>query len=320
MNVKLTLLALSVAASAPAMATLGEANGFSGEISVITGYASGESNLDTESSANLTSLNAKPESEDGFLAAPLGSVAYTFGSRSEQQFYAGTTREDIAVGTVALQLGYKYLFPSRMQINLSYLPTVIEGEAWQNPYDTVNTRTETDVKGNAYRMEINNVAGSLLSFDLAYADKEVENDFWQGTYLDRNGSTYQAKAKVRVPISRSTMLMPSITYQRHNADGEANAKKTITGELSLFQSFGPHQFALTGSYGSADYDGANALFGGETRNEDMFSFFLAYEYQQFLGWQNTSFIAFAGYDSSDANIDFYDTKSMITSIGLSYRF
>jgi hypothetical protein len=318
MKVRYTLL-IALLSSTSSYAKIGEGNGLSGEISLNSVYVTQESHLSTDSDASLTSLGQTPNSTDTFIVAPLGSIAYTFG-QSNQQIYFGTTRDDIAVGTLALQLGYKYQLASKTTIDIAFLPTVMSGSVWQNPYDTTTARQETDVDGNAYRLKLSNIAGSLFSLDLAYGDKDVEQDGWEGTVLARDAKTYFAKGQVRVPLSQAMMLNPAISYTKQEANGTANSFERYRGELSVFQFLGAHKIALTVSYSQTDYQSANPLFSNQTRSDNGLSLFAAYEYADFLGYKNWSLISFLGYDDSDANIDFYDETQTIVSLGVNYQF
>lgn len=132
MNPRLTLLPLALIVST-AQAQLAETAGFSGEISLNAGFVSSESHFNTDNSSTINSLDQSAESDSSFIAAPLGNIAYTFGSKLNQQVYVGTTRADIAVGTLAFQLGYQYQLPSGTILDVSYLPTVLKGENVAQP-------------------------------------------------------------------------------------------------------------------------------------------------------------------------------------------
>ncbi len=101
--------------------------GFSGEVSLNAGIISSTSNFNVDGNRTISSLENKADSESEGLIAPLGNIAYTFGDGLNQQIYFGTTREDIAVGTLAVQLGYKYSLSSGTVVDVSFLPTVISG-------------------------------------------------------------------------------------------------------------------------------------------------------------------------------------------------
>ncbi|WP_299687626.1 DUF2860 domain-containing protein [uncultured Vibrio sp.] len=317
MKIKTTLLALSVATS-PAFAKLADRQGFSGEISINTGVTSSTSNFNTNADRTLSSNNQKASSESSFIVMPLGSIAYTFGRNLNHQVYTGTTRDDIATGTVVLEVGYKYQLPSGMVIDASILPTIMSGETWADPYNTTSARTETDETGNAFRLKLNRIAGSAFSLDMAYATKDVDNDLVRQE-LQRDADTFYLKAQYRQPVSRTMMLAPSLIYQSSSADGNAASYEQFGAKISLFGGAGRHGYALTAGYNQRAYDASNPIYN-QTRRDDNINLFAAYEYSQFMNWQNWSFVSLAGYGHSDSNITFYDESQYIVSVGINYKF
>ncbi|MCF7506508.1 DUF2860 domain-containing protein [Vibrio sp. L3-7] len=318
MKIKITLLALSVVAS-PAFAKLADEQGFSGEISINTGVTSSTSNFNTDADSTLSSNKQKASSESSFLVAPLGSVAYTFGEKLNHQVYTGTARDDVATGTVVLEVGYKYQLESGMTIDASLLPTIMSGETWANPYAEGVDRSKTDETGNAFRLKLSSIAGSAFSLDMAYATKDVDNDEIQEQELKRDANTLYLKGQYRVPLSRTMMLIPSIIYQTRDADGNAESYDQFGGEVSLFGGMGRHQYALTAGYNQRSYDANNSIYD-KTRSDDNINLFAAYEYDRFMDWENWSFVSLAGYGTSDSNITFYDESQYIVSVGLNYKF
>ncbi|MDH5896932.1 DUF2860 domain-containing protein [Vibrio splendidus] len=317
MKIKITLLALSVAAS-PAFAKLADEQGFSGEISINTGVASSTSNFNTDADSTISSNTQKASSESSFLVAPLGSVAYTFGEKLNHQVYTGTARDDVATGTVVLEVGYKYQLESGMTIDASLLPTIMSGETWADPYNTTSARTKTDETGNAFRLKLSSIAGSAFSLDMAYATKDVEEDQVEEA-LKRDANTLYLKGQYRLPLSRTMMLIPSVIYQTRDADGKAESYDQFGGEVSLFGGMGHHQYALTAGYNQRSYDASSITFQ-KKRSDDNINLFAAYEYEQFMNWDNWSFVSLAGYGTSDSNITFYDESQYIVSVGLNYKF
>ncbi|MEZ9742467.1 DUF2860 domain-containing protein [Vibrio splendidus] len=317
MKIKITLLALSVAAS-PAFAKLADEQGFSGEISINTGVASSTSNFNTDADSTISSNTQKASSESSFLVVPLGSVAYTFGEKLNHQVYTGTARDDVATGTVVLEVGYKYQLESGMTIDASLLPTIMSGETWADPYNTTSARTKTDETGNAFRLKLSSIAGSAFSLDMAYATKDVEEDQVEEA-LKRDANTLYLKGQYRLPLSRTMMLIPSVIYQTRDADGKAESYDQFGGEVSLFGGMGRHQYALTAGYNQRSYDASSITFQ-KKRSDDNINLFAAYEYEQFMNWDNWSFVSLAGYGTSDSNITFYDESQYIVSVGLNYKF
>ncbi|MGR6833837.1 DUF2860 domain-containing protein [Aliivibrio wodanis] len=302
-----------------AMAQLADKEGISGEIAITTGFASSTSNFNTEGDDTITSVNQKGSSDNGFMAFPLGSIAYTFGQELNQQVYAGTTRQDVATGTVVLEVGYKYQFESRMAIDVSILPTIMSSKTWANPYLVGSPRKETDASGNAFRFKVDNIAGSNFTIDSAYATKDIKNDDVQYDELKRDADTIYLKGQYRLPLSRTSFVLPSVIYQSSSADGKANSYDQYGAEVSFFKRMERHQLVLTAGYNQRNF-GANNPIYEKTRKDDKLSLFAAYEYTKFMDWQDWSFISFAGYNSTDSNITFYDESEYIVTVGLNYKF
>ena len=317
MKIKYTLLALSVAA-APAFAKLADEQGFSGEISINTGVTSSTSNFNTDADSKISSTNQKASSDSSFLVSPLGHIAYTFGETLNHQVYTGTARDDVATGTVVLELGYKYQLNSGMVIDASILPPIMSGETWADPYNTSSSRSKTDETGNAFRLKLESIAGSAFSLDMAYAIKDVKNDLVEDV-LKRDADTFYIKGQYRQPISSTMMLVPSLIYQSSDAEGDAASFEQFGGEVSLFGGVGRHQYALTAGYNQRSYDASSMTFQ-KKRSDDNINLFAAYEYDQFMDWENWSFVSLAGYGTSDSNITFYDESQYIVSVGLNYKF
>ncbi|MDF2155090.1 DUF2860 domain-containing protein [Vibrio sp. CAU 1672] len=318
MDIRLTLLTLTMLAPT-VHAQLAPSAGLSGEIALNAGYTTSKSQFNTDSARTLTSLEQAPDRESSLLVAPLGNLAYTFGSRLNQQIYLGTTRSDIAVGTLAFQLGYRYQLPSSVIVDISYLPTVIDGETWRNPYLLNTARQTTDEGGNAFRLQLNRLVDGNLNLDFAYADKDVEHDQVSDLTLLRDAQIYYVKSGYRIPLSRTSSLKPAITYISQDAAGEAESFDSYGIDISWFSLLNRHRLALTTEYQQRDYQAASQTFS-TTRKDDNWRFFVAYEYQNVFNWQDWSFVSFASYSQTESNIRFYDETQSLVSVGLNYRF
>ncbi|MFY2510072.1 DUF2860 domain-containing protein [Vibrio pectenicida] len=328
MKTKLSLLALALTASS-AQAQLEEHSGFSGEFALSAGFASTSSNLNTNGDKVITDVNQNATEDSGGLALPLGSLAYTFGSSSNKQFYVGTSREDIAVGNLILEIGYKQELNSGTIVDASFLPTLMPGEAWADPFLTNQERQTTDEKGKAFRLKFNKIMGSRFSLDTAYANREIESEQSGTSYsgltpedintLQRDSKSIYIKGDYRQPLSKTSFIQPSLTYIKTDADGDANSLTSVSGELTYLRIFDRHQLALTAGYTNRSFDGTNPIYG-KVRDEDELNLFAAYEYKNFMGWKNWSLISLSGYTESDSNIDFYDTKQYLFTVGMNYKF
>ncbi|GAL27350.1 hypothetical protein JCM19239_6663 [Vibrio variabilis] len=62
---------------------------------------------------------------------PLGMVKYTYGAQRDKEWFIGTSRDDIAVGTFVLEGGYRQQLQDGSIWSASYLPTVIGEPIWK---------------------------------------------------------------------------------------------------------------------------------------------------------------------------------------------
>ncbi len=326
MKTQLTLLTLALAVT-PAMAKLSEHSGFSGEIALSAGYISSKSNFDTEGDKTVDEFNQEASTDSRMTAIPLGKLNYTFGNSLDKQVYIGTSREDIAIGALALELGYKQQLDSGTIIDVSVLPSVMSGEAWEDPFVVNERRHKTDEDGMAYRLKFTNIQGSHFSFDTAFGSKDIDDERSgetqltadQAKLLERDSDWYYVRGSYRMPVSNSTYLVPTLTYTSTDADGDANSNDSYRGEVTYVANLNRHQIAITAGYTNRSYDKSNPLFD-KTRDEDVYSLFTAYEYRLGEEWRDWSVVALAGYRNTDANIEFYDRSQFLTSVGMSYHF
>lgn len=96
------------------------------------------------------------------------------------------------MGDLAFEIGYQFDMQNGTQIDIAYLPTVLSGEVWQNPY-LEGRRKETDIEGHAYRLQFNNIWGSGFSLDMAYATTEIEHERVEYAELLRDSEMYYIK-------------------------------------------------------------------------------------------------------------------------------
>ncbi|PKF50801.1 DUF2860 family protein [Enterovibrio nigricans] len=310
-------------------ASLAERGGLTGEISVLGGIASTDSNLSTSANNTKTgTLNTEGNRENDAIFGPLGSAKFTFGEGLNKQIFAGTSREDIAIGIVALEVGYKQELASGTQISLSYLPTLLAEDVWADPFLIGSPRTETEKTGNAYRLQFNRIGGSFLSLDMAYAQTEFDDEqsgsslgltTQQQQTLARKGDSFYSKISYRQFLGKGLGITPAFVYLKHDADGDAMSHQTYGGELTYFSFLGRNKIVLTGSFNYRDYEAVNPAFGIK-RADTEYSAFLAYEYAHLFEIHPLSLVSLAGYSHIDSNIDFYTESQYLLSLGVTYRF
>ncbi|MEL0607004.1 DUF2860 domain-containing protein [Vibrio splendidus] len=318
----------SAFASMPAYSGLAPSEGFSGNFSVLAGFYSDSSNLSTEQNSNQTSNVMEGDSENQGLLGFLGTVQYTFGESLTHQVYAGTTREDIATGTIAFEIGYRHQFSGGTILDFSVLPTLISGKAWSDPYAVGVNRSETDVKGNVGRLQLTNIGGTGFRTDFAIGESDVDDEL-SGTQslsvedaalLDRERS--YVYAKVGYPFilpNQAGVFVPSMVYFNSDAEGGALSFDSYGLELNYAKRIGRHGFVVTLDANDRQYDEANPIYG-KAREENEYGAFLAYEFGGLMGYKDWSFITLLGLRTIDSNIDFYNSEQVLGSVGVDYKF
>jgi len=318
----------SAFASMPAYSGLAPSEGFSGNFSVLAGFYSDSSNLSTEQNSNQTNNVTEGDSENQGLLGFLGTVQYTFGESLTHQVYAGTTREDIATGTIAFEIGYRHQFSGGTILDFSVLPTLISGKAWSDPYAVGVNRSETDVKGNVGRLQLTNIGGTGFRTDFAIGESDVDDEL-SGTQslsvedaalLDRERS--YVYAKVGYPFilpNQAGVFVPSMVYFNSDAEGGALSFDSYGLELNYAKRIGRHGFVVTLDANDRQYDEANPIYG-KAREENEYGAFLAYEFGGLMGYKDWSFITLLGLRTIDSNIDFYNSEQVLGSVGVDYKF
>ena len=320
---------ISALASMPAYSGLAPNEGFSGNFSVLAGFYSDSSNLSTEQDSNQATNTEEGNSEKQGLLGFLGTVQYTFGESLTHQVYAGTTREDIATGTIAFEIGYRHQLSGGTILDFSVLPTLISGKAWSDPYAVGVNRNETDVKGNVGRLQMTNIGGTGFRTDFAIGESDVDDEL-SGSSLNLSAEeialldrerTY-VYAKVGYPFilpNQAGVFVPSMVYFNSDAEGGALSFDSYGIELNYAKRIGRHGFVVTLDASDRQYDEANPIYE-KTREENEYGAFLAYEFGGLMGYEDWSLITLLGLRSIDSNIDFYNSEQVLASVGVDYKF
>ena len=331
MKTQYSILALSLCLSASTFAAtatpLAAEKGYSGEISLQTGFASVRSNLNTYGDASISDLNQSASSHSDSLILPLGNITYTFDDLN-RQVYAGMNRSDIAVGNLVMEVGARQKLASGTVLDVSFIPGFITKDVWADPFKTGANRDKTDARTTALRFKVDNIGGTSISLDSAYSFNNVDNDKagasrglsrQQQDLLRRDSTAFFIKADFRQPLSATSFLKPAFSMTTAEADGSANSYIAYGAEVTYFKVLDRNLLALTASYSNRDYEAVNPVFN-KARTDNEFGLFAAYEHKHFMGWQNWSFISLAGLGMSESNIDFYDSKQYMMSVGMNYQF
>ena len=327
MNTRL-LVALATI-HAPAVALAAQPSqwqpGFSGELSLLTGYSQSKSQFNSEyEQAEFLEQAARREGKP--LVMPLFSLQYTL-SGADGQFYLGSDRADIALGRFHTEIGYRHALQSNGVISASIIPGVLPNTTWQDPYVTGQKRKETDASVQALRLQFNNIMNSGFSLEVAGGKQKIDKErSGQAGFdnnvqkqLNREGNALFMEGSYRFPVSRSLFIRTGINHTRLDADGDAMSYNANALELGLFSRWQQSSMALNLSYQINRHDKNNPVFD-KKQKDNQWGVFLAYSYQQPFGWQDWELVSLTGYSKKNSNIDFYDEDSLMVSVGMTYNF
>ncbi|SEG58057.1 DUF2860 family protein [Vibrio hangzhouensis] len=304
-------------------AALSPANGFSGEISVSHAQVGEKANL---VSGDHPGVIFSQEAHDE-LWLPLGTLTYTFGAQQDKQWFLGTSRNDIAVGTFVMEGGYRQQLQDGSIWSVSYLPTLVGEPIWKNPYVGATDLELSEAGGDAFRIQIESIAGSPFTLDMAYGtrliseERSATNITASDTHhYDRNSQFYYAKGSYTLPISDAWTLFPSLIYLIDDAKGRAVRNQGAGAELTALFAYNQHSFATTLSYMNHEFRGHDVIFNRSGRIDEKYSAFLAYEYLSLWNIDALSLISLSGYNATDSSIAFYESADWITTVGMNYAF
>ncbi|MCC4857329.1 hypothetical protein BCT40_08785 [Vibrio lentus] len=328
----ISLFLATMMLASPSYAALAPSEGFSGNMTFLTGFTANSSNLDVGQSnhQSQTDLMSSGATEANGMVAILGSMQYTFGALNHKQIFLGTSRDDIITGTLAFEVGYRQQLESGMVIDFSILPTLISGEVWDDPYAVDSKREETDLTGNVVRMQLSKMMGTNFNIDMAFGESDVkkENTGLKGldltdeerALMTREREYFYLKSGYQYFLKDgSGILTPSINVFSSNSEGNALSFLSVGAEVNLAKRLGNHGLAFTINAAKRDYDKENPIFN-KTREDKDFGAFIAYEYANIFDAKNWSLVSLIGAKTTTSNIEYYQSSQYVVSVGVDYKF
>ncbi len=302
--------------------------GLSGEFSAIAGIVSTNSNLSSQNEFKEGELNSRGADKTNPIYGPLFNLNYVFGAGAQHKIFIGTTREDIAIGILAAEIGYQFSFHGHQKVAISYLPSLIEETVWADPFILGTNKSESEKSGHAYRVQFKNISNIPVSLDLAYAttDVEVESSGTsqglnpaQQQLLDRHADIYLSKLSYRQFLGRGFGVTPALTYSLSDAKGGAMEFQRMGTSFTVFSFLNRSKYFFTLSYEKDNYKETHPVFSLK-REDRSFGGFLAYEFTNIFSIPQLSAISLIGYNKNNSNIEFYSEKQLLMSAGVTFRF
>jgi len=288
------------------------AEGFSLDVGGGVLYINKSDNLWGHGKANISSINAKPQSSDRVYPIPAVLLRYRHESL-RNTYYLGATHEDYG----RLAVGVKHdLDKGAVDAALFYS---FMGKEWENPY--MLNRTSTNVKSFGLRTGWERIGGGPISLHYTVSAKIVDNDVSgnQNPDLKRDGTTHRLSANYRIQLGETLTFMPFAAYERNFAEGKANRLNVASGGLNLIWKRGNLNWTsrATGHYGVTD---STHPYYGDNRREPGYSLSSILVLKNPLDFKNYFLTCGFIHEQTFSNIPFFEKRSDVTFLLMGYSF
>ena len=291
-------------------------SGFSGRIQGGAFFFQTDSQLSTaDSDSRTNNLEGPADTHDEILG--LASIYLNYRFEGGNSVYAGNPLE-VGEG-LALAAGVNQpLGDSTLDIAMTWLPIK---EVWKNPYQTVSARDKSDVDVYGLRFKYQEIGGSPWEAIYSINRIDVENDEIGDLKNDlkRNGWDHELGVKYTLRLQKGVSLRPELNYTYGDIEGRSNSYHGVNIGLQL-QKVMP-SWVLIGQVSVFHnlYQKTHPLFG-ETRHESGFSAYSQVMRLNLFGVEDLFASFAAGYIWSDANIDFFDSQTIVglASVGIGF--
>ncbi|MCG8636494.1 MAG: DUF2860 domain-containing protein [Desulfobacterales bacterium] len=307
--------------------------GFSGYVSPIVGIEQSKSLSEvSDDDKRINSLDQDAGSETEISPMLLWKMGYTL-ENGITRFYAGTPEENIVEGNFLLEAGIRQKIGGTV-LTAAWIPNVplLDSEVWSDPFLLNRDRAETDQDAQAFKLEADSVFGSPVTLRYGYGTLDVDNE-QSGAYhasigaitsddlskLNRDSDFHLIQAMYTFSLGQGINIRPQFGYMIGDADGGANSFNRYRGEITVFYPL--DKWVFFGNIHGAvyDYDETNPIFG-RARKDDEYGFSMGVSYDAPFGWENISLDFLTGYENRDSNIKFYDSRSAMCAVGMSWSF
>ncbi len=295
----------------------GSTPGFSGRFQAGGLIIETDSQLSTQNrNRRIDDLNGPADTQQESIALVSAYVRYQF--ESGTAVYAGNPLE--AGEGLSLVAGVSQPIGDAGTVDLSVNWLPIE-EVWKNPYQTGSARDETDLEAYGLKIEWQEIGGGPweLNYKIDRFDVdddeigEIEDD------LKRGGWTHEAGVKYNLTLSPGTSVKPELSFTYSDKEGASNSYQGVKVGAILQHARPPWVFIGVASGAFNQYQETHPLFG-KTRHESVVTAVVQVMRQNLFGRPNLFASLLGGCVWSDANIDFFDSRTVLgmASVGIQF--
>jgi hypothetical protein len=291
--------------------------GFSGKLQAGGLFLQTDSQLSPHGSIrHVDDLDGPADTHQLITGLAIVSLRYQF--ESGTAIYAGNPLEAGEGLSLAAGVSQPMGAAGTLDVAVTWLP--IE-EIWENPYQTEGARDETSVNAYGLKVEWQQIGGS--PWELSYkidrfdVDDDVIGDLEED--LQRDGYTHELGIKYSLPLSPGTIISPQLAYTYADKEGPSNSYHGVKAG-ALIQRARPPWVLIGVVYGAFhQYQETHPLFD-KTRKEGVVTTFAQVMRLNLFGYQRLFASLAGGYVWSDANIDFFDSRTVLglATVGINF--
>ena len=323
------------AALASAQEPMPTESGFSGYIEILGAYISTNSQLSTDSGNKRTnSLDGAGDRSSKIRPFPLGLIRYTF-AKTRTQLYLGVLPENVVQGQFQIEAGVRHILGNGTGLRASVIPvTPIEPETWEDPFVVGQNRDRTDINSYGVKLAAEHIMGAGFTLKYGWVRQTINNEksgtfllSQPGTFLspedlddlERDAHLHRFTAEYSFPIRPRMILKPALKFTRGDADGDAYSFNGLTPQLSFLYFHGQLQASINASVTMDWYDETHPVFD-KTRRDVKPGLLAILGYKNPFGFNNFRIDWFNAYSRATSNIDFYQSSTFVTALGIGYTF
>ncbi len=268
----------------------------------------------------IDSLDDEPDGVGTVVPVVTGEIGYRVGG-SQTYLSAGNSIEDPVRYDFTSRLSLRQGMSKAGLLGVELLFSGIPARVWEDPYVTGRDRDATDRDSRGARLTWDRIGGSGLEIELTARRIDVEEErsgeflalsAAERRLLERDGDIRRARVAYRFQLAKGHFLVPRLTLQSQDLDGDAVSSDTGGLEVGYAYAGEKAMIIATLYVETTEYDEEHPLYGRAADADGTGLSFGAL----FPAWLPGMWSAgFAGvvYEE-DSDIDFFDAR--VTSIAL----
>jgi len=298
-----------------------------------------------------TQINSYGSAESQTTGIPVlnGVLRYTFKNK-KTEIFLGNTLEDYLRMDAALSLGIRHDFEGVGILGIRFLASTTPTDVWEDPFLKDQNRHDTERTSMGLGLKWERVLDSNFDIDIrarrfvfdedkngealnvdrgatgTAGDLVIPNDNG-ARYIDnagqklleRDGNMVSIEVLYTWNVNKNNFLIPAVKFT--DDDRKGDSRDNTRTELKLSHLFINQKWLVASSiYGGKDsFDENNPIFQ-KKQDTDYLGVGVNATYKKVFGWKHWSINAGVYASEGDSDIDFYDTKLLMATLGAAYSF